>query len=110
MRSKRLLVVSGVAAISLAAAAATAGPALAASPPVSHVHIVAHFDIATGQQPENIALERDGAPDVTFAFAHQIARVTRGGGVQVLATLPGPASSSPATAPGSSTTTPGQPR
>jgi hypothetical protein len=90
MRSKRLLVVSGVAAISLAAAAATAGPALAASPPVSHVHIVAHFDIATGQQPENIALERDGAPDVTFAFAHQIARVTRGGGVQVLATLPAP--------------------
>jgi len=89
MRSKRLLVVSGVAAISLAAAAATAGPALAASPPVSHVHIVAHFDIATGQQPENIALERDGAPDVTFAFAHQIARVTRGG-VQVLATLPAP--------------------
>jgi hypothetical protein len=87
MLGKRLLVMSGVAAISLAA---TAGPALAATPPVSHVHIVAHFDIATGQQPENIALQRDGVPDVTFAFAHQIARVTRGGGIQVLATLPAP--------------------
>ena len=93
MLSKRFLVLSGAAAISLAATAATAataGPALAATPPVSHARIIAHFDIATGQQPENIALERDGAPDVTFAFAHQIARVTRGGGVQVLATLPAP--------------------
>ena len=65
MLSKRFLVVSGVAVISLAV---TAGPALAASPPVSHARIIAHFDIATGEQPENIALEPDGAPDVTFAF------------------------------------------
>lgn len=73
------------AVVSVLAAAAPAG---AASAPVSDPRIVAHFDIATGQQPENIALEPDGSADLTFALAHQVARVTRTGQVRVLAHLP----------------------
>lgn len=66
-------------------------PAGAAGVPVSDPRIVAHFDLATGQQPENIALEPDGAADLTFAVAHQVARVTRTGQIRVLAQLPAPA-------------------
>jgi hypothetical protein len=47
--------------------AASATPAFASSFPVTGARIVAHFDIAALQQPENITLEPDGTR--TFARA-----------------------------------------
>jgi hypothetical protein len=49
-----------------------------------------HFDITAQQQPENITLEPNGAADVTFQKARQVARVTTSGKITVLATLPAP--------------------
>jgi streptogramin lyase len=80
--------------VALAAVAGTVAPAVAATAPttpVSGAHIVAHFDLAAGQQPENIALAPDGNVDLSFAPAHQIAQVSRSGHVSVLAVLPTPA-------------------
>ncbi|WP_370367526.1 SMP-30/gluconolactonase/LRE family protein [Catenulispora sp. GP43] len=80
-----------------AAVAATAvsvivsGSAMASSPPVSSVRIADHFNLAAGQMPENITLDRGGAVDLSFSAARQIARIGRDGKVSVLATLPGPA-------------------
>src|SRR5437868_13012332 len=68
----------------------SASPAAAATAPLSKPRIVAHFDLAAGQQPENIALEPDGSADLTFSLARQVARVTRSGHVRVLAQLPAP--------------------
>lgn len=62
--------------------------AKAATAPVSQPHIVAHFSFSAGQTPEDIALEPDGAVDVSFAEADQVARVTRAGQVDILAQLP----------------------
>lgn len=87
---------TGVAVLaSVVTVLAVAAPAGAASAPVSDPRIVAHFDLATGQQPENITLEPDGSADLTFALSHQVARVTRTGQVRILAQLPEP--SAPAT-------------
>src|SRR5690349_3632361 len=71
-----------------AAFAATSSAAQAATWPVSHPQVAGHFDLSAGQTPEDMALEPDGAVDVSFAKADQVARVTRGGQVQVLAQLP----------------------
>ncbi|WP_435058718.1 SMP-30/gluconolactonase/LRE family protein [Streptomyces sp. bgisy060] len=77
-------------AVVLAAALAllVGGPASAGEPTVSDPRVVAPFDFAAGQTPENIALEPDGSADLTFAYARQVARVTREGTTTVLATLP----------------------
>ena len=84
----------GLGGLSVAAAAcllAAAPPAAAASPPVSNPRTVVHFDFSRGQTPENLALEPDGTADVTFAEAAQVARVSPGGQVRILAQLPEPA-------------------
>ena len=73
------------------ATALVASPASAVAPPLSAPRIVAHFDVAAGQQPENITLLPDGSPVVTFSFARQVARIDRSGGAHVLATFPAPA-------------------
>ncbi|MFD8788164.1 hypothetical protein [Kitasatospora sp. NPDC059599] len=84
-------------AVGLAAAACTAlalsavTPAAAVEPPLSGPRIIAHFDLARGQQPENIALEPDGSADLTLSFARQVGRVGTDGRLTVLATLPAPA-------------------
>ncbi|MFF7993924.1 hypothetical protein ACFZDG_29560 [Kitasatospora xanthocidica] len=65
-------------------------PAVAVAPPLSDPRIVVHFDLAQGQQPENIALEPDGSADLTLSFARQIGRVDTDGHLTVLATLPAP--------------------
>jgi hypothetical protein len=70
--------------------ALAAVPASAVAPPLSSPSIVAHFDLAAGQQPENIAVLPDGSSVVTFSFARQVARIDRSGAVHVLATLPAP--------------------
>jgi len=79
----------GLGALVLAGAfTAPAIPAFASSFPVTDARIVAHFDFTAGQQPENIILEPNGDADVTFAYAHQVARVTPQGKITILATLP----------------------
>ncbi|MFJ4835948.1 hypothetical protein ACIP79_39525 [Streptomyces sp. NPDC088747] len=60
------------------------------SAPLSHARIAAHFDLAKGQTPENIALAPDGTAYVTFAQGRQIAEVSPGGRTRILATLPLP--------------------
>ncbi|MFE4619715.1 hypothetical protein ACFRJ7_26800 [Streptomyces sp. NPDC056747] len=77
-----------VATATAALALIAAGPAAGGDPTVSDPRIVAHFDFAAGQNAENIALEPDGSADITFAFAHQVARVTEKGDTTILATLP----------------------
>ncbi|MCH5673222.1 hypothetical protein [Streptomyces gilvus] len=79
---------AGVAAAALALGALAAAPVPGTGPTLSHPRIVAHFDLAAGQTPENIALEPDGSADLTFAFARQVANVTRSGDTRILATLP----------------------
>lgn len=86
------------AALMATAAAAILAPGLtdgvaaqAACPPVRHPHIVVHLNLAAGQQPENLTLEPDGSADLTFAFAAQVARVTRKGHITPVAQLPIPA-------------------
>ncbi|MEV7775079.1 hypothetical protein [Kitasatospora sp. NPDC086791] len=79
------------AAVCTALALLAATPAVAVAPPLSDPRIVAHFDLAQGQQPENIALEPDGSADLTLSFARQIGRVDTDGHLTVLATLPAPA-------------------
>ncbi|MFF9281153.1 SMP-30/gluconolactonase/LRE family protein [Streptomyces griseosporeus] len=80
--------------LAAAVTAALALSLLAAAPAVSdqdappQARVIAHFDLAAGQTPENIALEPDGSADLTFAFARQVARVTLNGDTRVLATLP----------------------
>src|SRR3984957_20873168 len=67
---------------------ASAIPAFASSFPVTDARVVAHFNFTAGQQPENITLQPNGDADVTFAYAHQVARVTPEGTITILATLP----------------------
>ena len=83
VRAAFVVLLAGVAAL-------TASPASAAAPPLSSPTIVGHFDLAAGQQPENITLLPDGSPVVTFSFARQVARIDRSGGAHILATLPAP--------------------
>jgi hypothetical protein len=80
----------GLVAALTAGVTLVAGPAQAATPPVSNPRILAHLDPANGQQPENIALEPDGSPEVTFGSIGQVARVNRSGHVQVIARIPVP--------------------
>jgi sugar lactone lactonase YvrE len=89
VRFRRPALLSAVALVGLAAAS-IAVPAFA-STSLSDVREVAHFDLTTLQQPENITLEPGGAADVTFNRARQVARVGTDGSVSILATLPAPA-------------------
>jgi len=51
---------------------------------------IARLDFSRGQTPENLAVEPSGSADVTFAEPAQVARVSPGGKVRVLAQLPKP--------------------
>jgi DNA-binding beta-propeller fold protein YncE len=81
---------AAVAAAAVAVVAATAVTASAATEPVSNPRILVRYDLAAGQQPENVALEPDGNLDVTLSIAGQVERVTPTGQRQLLATLPAP--------------------
>lgn len=80
-----------LAAAAAAAAALSPAPAAAVSVPLTSARIAAHFDLAKGQTPENVALAPGGRAYVTFAKGRQIAEVSPGGAVRILATLPEPA-------------------
>ncbi len=84
----RASVLGGSAALALALLAGT--PAVAVAPPLSEPRIVAHFDLALGAQPENIAVEPDGSVDLTFSFARRLGRLDPDGRLTVLATMPAP--------------------
>lgn len=77
--------------LAAASVALTATPASAVSAPLRDARIAAHFDLAAGQTPENVALAPGGAADVTFAAGRQIAEISPSGAVRVLATLAAPA-------------------
>jgi hypothetical protein len=79
-----LLAAIGAAVIGLSAPV----PAAVADVMVSAPHILVHFSLPAGQQPENIALEDDGTADLTFAFTGQVVRVTGDGVIHPLASLP----------------------
>ncbi|MEC3977474.1 hypothetical protein [Amycolatopsis sp. H20-H5] len=77
---------------------AAAGPAQAASPQTTaqqntspRTRIVAHLDLASGQQPENITLEPDGSADLTFAYTGEVGRVSPSGRVEIIGRIPVPA-------------------
>lgn len=67
-------------------------PAASAQPSarVTDPGIAVHFDVSSGQQPENIALADNGSVDLTLSFARQVVRVTADGRTQVLGTVPPP--------------------
>ncbi|MFI2764090.1 hypothetical protein ACH5A3_35430 [Streptomyces echinatus] len=69
-------------------AAAPAAPAADDEPLVTDARVIAHFDPATGQTPENIALEPDGSADLTFAYARTVAHVALDGTTTPRAKLP----------------------
>jgi len=79
----------GIVAVALFVSAIPAS-ASAAPSAVSHPRIVAHFDVATGQQPENILVEPGGV-DLVFSRSFQVVRIGQDRRVRVLATLPTPA-------------------
>ncbi|MER5548516.1 hypothetical protein AB5L52_03135 [Streptomyces sp. CG4] len=84
----RLPSLAGAAAAVLALGLVAAAPAVGDEPLVTGARIIAHFDLAAGQTPENIALEPDGSADLTFAFARQVAHVAPDGSTRIRATLP----------------------
>jgi hypothetical protein len=90
LRYRRTVLLSAIALAGFATAQ-VAVPAYASTSPLSDAREVAHFDVNALQQPENIALERGGAADVTFNRARQVARIGTDGSVSILATLPAPA-------------------
>ncbi|MFB7783671.1 hypothetical protein ACFY0N_14820 [Streptomyces vinaceus] len=89
---QRLAGALGLALALLLTAPAAATPKPPNSPDadlsLAEPRIIAHFDFAAGETPENIALEPDGSADLTLALARQVVRVDRHGGKRVLATLP----------------------
>ncbi|WMX46627.1 hypothetical protein RGF97_19805 [Streptomyces roseicoloratus] len=85
---RRTTRLAAVTAAGAALSVLAAGPASAGDPTVTDPHVVAHFDFAAGQNAENIALEPDGSADITWSFAHQVARVAKDGTTTVIAALP----------------------
>ncbi|MFE6718268.1 hypothetical protein ACFVDU_11820 [Streptomyces albidoflavus] len=85
----RRLSISCLASTAAAAIALASGTATAATSPLSNPRTLAHFDLSTGQSPENIALEPDGSALVSLTGSRQVARVSPTGHTTVLATLPG---------------------
>ncbi len=83
------IVITTAAAAAVAAIAST-GPALAATPPLSGARTAVHFDLASGQTPENFVVEPNGSVTVTFVGSRQVAHVALDGRTDVLATLPLP--------------------
>ncbi|KRD13284.1 MULTISPECIES: SMP-30/gluconolactonase/LRE family protein [unclassified Streptomyces] len=79
---------AGVTAAALALGLLATAPAAGDEPTVSAPRVVAHFDLAKGGSPENLALEPDGSADLTFSTARQVVNVTREGRERLLATLP----------------------
>ncbi|MEU5598812.1 hypothetical protein [Streptomyces sp. NPDC020298] len=91
MFTKLSKVAVSAAVLAAAVAMAAPAPASAASDPLGCARTAVHFDLSKGQTPENIALSPDGTAYVSLAKARQVAAISRGGSVRILATLPAPA-------------------
>ncbi|MCB5182216.1 hypothetical protein [Streptomyces antimicrobicus] len=78
-------------AVLVSATAVHALPAPPRSLVLSDPRVVAHYDLAAGRTPENLAVEPDGSLDLTLAAARQVAHYDAFRGTRVLATLPAPA-------------------
>jgi streptogramin lyase len=61
---------------------------MAADIQVYQPKVIAHFDISAGQEAESIALEPNGDALIGFATAQQVARVSKSGSVEIVASLP----------------------
>ncbi|MFG2278667.1 hypothetical protein ACGFNQ_08280 [Streptomyces asoensis] len=79
---------AGITAAALALALFASAPAVGDAPVVSDPSVLAHFDLAKGESPENIALASDGSAYLTLSSARQVVRIDRTGRKRVLATLP----------------------
>jgi hypothetical protein len=66
-------------------------PAMAVTAPLSNPRIETHFDVNSGQLPENIAFAPGGGVLVTLAASRQVAQIGADGVTRILATLPKPA-------------------
>jgi hypothetical protein len=55
---------------------------------MTDARIVAHFDIDKGHESENIVLEPDGSADLTWVHAAQVANVSLGGEITIIAEFP----------------------
>jgi hypothetical protein len=66
-------------------------PATAATTPVTDPHVLIHFSLAAGEQPEAIVTEAQGAVDIGLGPAAQVQRITPNGSRRVIAQLPLPA-------------------
>jgi sugar lactone lactonase YvrE len=87
---------SALAAIALVALVLPATASHAAAAASRHrdaaVHVVASFDPAQGQNPENLAVAPDGTVYVTWLFAHSVAAIRPDGSQAVVPLPPGEAS------------------
>lgn len=61
-----------VAAAVLALGTLAAAPAAGDGPAVTALRVAAHFDLARGQSPENVALAPDGSAVLTLSNARQV--------------------------------------
>ncbi|WP_329407453.1 hypothetical protein OG802_04635 [Streptomyces sp. NBC_00704] len=77
-----------VAAAVLALGTLAAAPAAGDGPAVTALRVAAHFDLARGQSPENVALAPDGSAVLTLSNARQVVDVNCQGRTRLLATLP----------------------
>ncbi|HWG27455.1 hypothetical protein [Actinospica sp.] len=87
MHPRRTAALATVTLIGLTAGLGT--PAHAADTvSITDPHEVAHFDVSTLRQPENLVLEPNGSVDLTFNRALEVARVSPDGSLTILASLP----------------------
>jgi sugar lactone lactonase YvrE len=91
IRPASALAAIAVAALVLPAAAGQAAAA-ASYPRDAAVQVVASFDPAKGQNPENLAVAPDGTIYVTWLFAHSVAAIGPDGSQAVVTLPPGEAS------------------
>ncbi|HEY4025853.1 MAG TPA: hypothetical protein VGO86_05420, partial [Candidatus Dormibacteraeota bacterium] len=68
--------------------AGSTGSASATELTVTNPRIVAHFDLAANQTPEDLAIEPDGSADISFSEADEAVRVSLDGHLSVLGQLP----------------------
>ena len=88
MRRSITLMLAGALALPLAVAAPGAGTAAAHPSSVSPPRVLAGFDPAAGEQPESVAVDREGNAYVSLVGAGEVVRVSPGGERATLARFP----------------------
>jgi sugar lactone lactonase YvrE len=88
MRRSLTLMLAGALALPLAVAAPGAGTAAAHPSSVSPPRVLAAFDPAAGEQPESVAVDREGNAYVSLVGAGEVVRVSPAGERTTLARFP----------------------